>query len=86
MEPLNEVPEDIFSPLPIVSDCVVLDVISILADPSKLTPFIVLAVANLVAVEELPFNAPENVVAESVPDDGTNVKLTADTFKSLFPE
>ena len=37
--------------------------------PSKLAPLMVLAVANLVVVAALPFSAPVNVVADTLPLD-----------------
>ena len=42
----------------------------ILAEPSKLTPPIVLAFANVVAVSALPVKAPINPVAVIFPVDG----------------
>ena len=50
---------------------------SILAVPSKDTPWIVLALAKAVAVEALPVNAPLNVVVVSVLDEGLNVRLVS---------
>ena len=59
-DPLNEVP---LKPVPIVNALVVLAVMVILAEPLNETPFIVLAVCKVVAVEALPDKAPAKVVA-----------------------
>ena len=40
------------------------------AEPSKLTPFIALAVANAVAVEAFPVNAPTKEVEVKAPVEG----------------
>ena len=60
----------------------------IFADPLNETPFIVLAVCNVVAVFALPDKAPANVVAVTVPGklefpDSSN--SVTDLVTELFP-
>ena len=53
--------------VPPVKGSLVASATVIFAEPSKLTPFIVRAVASVVAVVALPDRGPENAVAVAVP-------------------
>ena len=57
-------------------------VMVMLAEPSKLVPFMVLAVCSLVAVDALPDSAPEIVVADTVDAVKAPCTFTASAFES----